>query len=44
MSIKEDLKTTTFIEEIFDPEEADEGFERDLEEILDPEDADEALI
>ncbi|KKK99734.1 MAG: hypothetical protein KR126chlam4_01384 [Candidatus Anoxychlamydiales bacterium] len=29
---------STFIEEEFDPEEADEGFEKDLEEVLDPED------
>ena len=28
----------TLTEEMFDPEEADEGFEKDLEEILDPED------
>ena len=28
----------TFIEDEIDPEEADEGFEKDLEEILDPED------
>jgi len=25
-------------DEVFDPEESDEGFEKDLEEILDPED------
>jgi len=29
---------TIYFEEISDPEEADEGFEKDLEEILDPED------
>ncbi|NGX33759.1 MAG: hypothetical protein K1060chlam1_00100 [Candidatus Anoxychlamydiales bacterium] len=28
----------TIIEELFDPEEADEGFEKDFEEVLDPED------
>ena len=28
----------TFLEEFLDPEEADEGFEKDLEEVLDPED------
>ncbi|NGX53154.1 MAG: hypothetical protein KR126chlam5_01467 [Candidatus Anoxychlamydiales bacterium] len=29
---------TTLTEDEFDPEETDEGFEKDLEEILDPED------
>ncbi|NGX48935.1 MAG: hypothetical protein K940chlam5_00530 [Candidatus Anoxychlamydiales bacterium] len=29
---------TPFTENEFDPEEADEGFEKDLEEVLDPED------
>ena len=29
---------TILTEEEFDPEEADEGFEKDLEEVLDPED------
>jgi len=32
------LYEKTIIEELLDPEEADEGFEKDLEELLDPED------
>lgn len=33
-----DSTDATFLEEFLDPEEADEGFEKDLEDILDPQD------